>query len=149
MQKVFARFEQFLFKIKEYCSISKFSIRSWAKKVSALLRRKQIMKVFIGGMIAKSLDNYRLEIRDNPETIAKCESLCSMFISVGESLHNIGSQSNLFRLFLRRNYHWLSLSGETSVDSKRNLIGSSMVLSKNPFRRKKKIDLNCLISWDG
>ena len=146
MQKVFARFEQFLFKIKEYCSISKFSIRSWAKKVSALLRRKQIMKVFIGGMIAKSLDNYRLEIRDNPETIAKCESLCSMFISVGESLHNIGSQSNLFRLFLRRP---LSLSGETSVDSKRNLISSSMVLSKNPFRRKKKIDLNCLISWDG
>lgn len=146
MQKVFARFEQFLFKIKEYCSISKFSIRSWAKKVSALLRKKQIMKVFIGGMIAKSLENYRLEIRDNPETIAKCESLCSMFISVGESLHNIGSQSNLFRLFLRRP---LSLSGETSVDSKRNLIGSSMVLSKNPFRRKKKIDLNCLISWDG
>lgn len=146
MQKVFARFEQFLFKIKEYCSISKFSIRSWAKKVSALLRKKQIMKVFIGGMIAKSLDNYRLEIRDNPETIAKCESLCSMFISVGESLHNIGSQSNLFRLFLRRP---LSLSGETSVDSKRNLISSSMVLSKNPFRRKKKIDLNCLISWDG
>lgn len=143
MQKVFARFEQFLFKIKEYCSISKFSIRSWAKKVSALLRKKQIMKVFIGGMIAKSLENYRLEIRDNPETIAKCESLCSMFISVGESLHNIGSQSNLFRLFLRRP---LSLSGETSVDSKRNLIGSSMVLSKNPFRRKKKIDLNCLIS---
>lgn len=143
MQKVFARFEQFLFKIKEYCSISKFSIRSWAKKVSALLRKKQIMKVFIGGMIAKSLDNYRLEIRDNPETIAKCESLCSMFISVGESLHNIGSQSNLFRLFLRRP---LSLSGETSVDSKRNLISSSMVLSKNPFRRKKKIDLNCLIS---
>lgn len=135
MQKVFARFEQFLFKIKEYCSISKFSIRSWAKKVSALLRKKQIMKVFIGGMIAKSLDNYRLEIRDNPETIAKCESLCSMFISVGESLHNIGSQSNLFRLFLRRP---LSLSGETSVDSKRNLISSSMVLSKNPFRRKKK-----------
>ena len=146
MQKVFARFEQFLFKIKEYCSISKFSIRSWAKKVSALLRKKQIMKVFIGGMIAKSLENYRLEIRDNPETIAKCESLCSMFISVGESLHNIGSQSNLFRLFLRRP---LSLSGETSVHSKRNLIGSSMVLSKNPFRRKKKIDLNCLISWDG
>lgn len=146
MQKVFARFEQFLFKIKEYCSISKFSIRSWAKKVSALLRKKQIMKVFIGGMIAKSLENYRLEIRDNPETIAKCESLCSMFISVGESLHNIGSQSNLFRLFLRRP---LSLSGETSVDSKRNLISSSMVLSKNPFRRKKKIDLNCLISWDG
>lgn len=146
MQKVFARFEQFLFKIKEYCSISKFSIRSWAKKVSALLRKKQIMKVFIGGMIAKSLDNYRLEIRDNPETIAKCESLCSMFISVGESLHNIGSQSNLFRLFLRRP---LSLSGKTSVDSKRNLISSSMVLSKNPFRRKKKIDLNCLISWDG
>lgn len=146
MQKVFARFEQFLFKIKEYCSISKFSIRSWAKKVSALLRKKQIMKVFIGGMIAKSLDNYRLEIRDNPETIAKCESLCSMFISVGESLHNTGSQSNLFRLFLRRP---LSLSGETSVDSKRNLISSSMVLSKNPFRRKKKIDLNCLISWDG
>lgn len=146
MQKVFARFEQFLFKIKEYCSISKCSIRSWAKKVSALLRKKQIMKVFIGGMIAKSLDNYRLEIRDNPETIAKCESLCSMFISVGESLHNIGSQSNLFRLFLRRP---LSLSGETSVDSKRNLISSSMVLSKNPFRRKKKIDLNCLISWDG
>lgn len=146
MQKVFARFEQFLFKIKEYCSISKFSIRSWAKKVSALLRKKQIMKVFIGGMIAKSLDNYRLEIRDNPETIEKCESLCSMFISVGESLHNIGSQSNLFRLFLRRP---LSLSGETSVDSKRNLISSSMVLSKNPFRRKKKIDLNCLISWDG
>lgn len=143
MQKVFARFEQFLFKIKEYCSISKFSIRSWAKKVSALLRKKQIMKVFIGGMIAKSLENYRLEIRDNPETIAKCESLCSMFISVGESLHNIGSQSNLFRLFLRRP---LSLSGETSVDSKRNLIGSLMVLSKNPFRRKKKIDLNCLIS---
>lgn len=143
MQKVFARFEQFLFKIKEYCSISKFSIRSWAKKVSALLRKKQIMKVFIGGMIAKSLENYRLEIRDNPETIAKCESLCSMFISVGESLHNIGSQSNLFRLFLRRP---LSLSGETSVDSKRNLIGSSVVLSKNPFRRKKKIDLNCLIS---
>ena len=143
MQKVFARFEQFLFKIKEYCSISKFSIRSWAKKVSALLRKKQIMKVFIGGMIAKSLDNYRLEIRDNPETIEKCESLCSMFISVGESLHNIGSQSNLFRLFLRRP---LSLSGETSVDSKRNLISSSMVLSKNPFRRKKKIDLNCLIS---
>ena len=143
MQKVFARFEQFLFKIKEYCSISKCSIRSWAKKVSALLRKKQIMKVFIGGMIAKSLDNYRLEIRDNPETIAKCESLCSMFISVGESLHNIGSQSNLFRLFLRRP---LSLSGETSVDSKRNLISSSMVLSKNPFRRKKKIDLNCLIS---
>lgn len=143
MQKVFARFEQFLFKIKEYCSISKFSISSWAKKVSALLRKKQIMKVFIGGMIAKSLENYRLEIRDNPETIAKCESLCSMFISVGESLHNIGSQSNLFRLFLRRP---LSLSGETSVDSKRNLIGSSMVLSKNPFRRKKKIDLNCLIS---
>lgn len=143
MQKVFARFEQFLFKIKEYCSISKFSIRSWAKKVSALLRKKQIMKVFIGGMIAKSLENYRLEIRDNPETIAKCESLCSMFISVGESLHNIGSQSNLFRLFLRRP---LSLSGETSVHSKRNLIGSSMVLSKNPFRRKKKIDLNCLIS---
>lgn len=143
MQKVFARFEQFLFKIKEYCSISKFSISSWAKKVSALLRKKQIMKVFIGGMIAKSLDNYRLEIRDNPETIAKCESLCSMFISVGESLHNIGSQSNLFRLFLRRP---LSLSGETSVDSKRNLISSSMVLSKNPFRRKKKIDLNCLIS---
>lgn len=143
MQKVFARFEQFLFKIKEYCSISKFSIRSWAKKVSALLRKKQIMKVFIGGMIAKSLENYRLEIRDNPETIAECESLCSMFISVGESLHNIGSQSNLFRLFLRRP---LSLSGETSVDSKRNLIGSSMVLSKNPFRRKKKIDLNCLIS---
>lgn len=143
MQKVFARFEQFLFKIKEYCSISKFSIRSWAKKVSALLRKKQIMKVFIGGMIAKSLDNYRLEIRDNPETIAKCESLCSMFISVGESLHNTGSQSNLFRLFLRRP---LSLSGETSVDSKRNLISSSMVLSKNPFRRKKKIDLNCLIS---
>lgn len=143
MQKVFARFEQFLFKIKEYCSISKFSIRSWAKKVSALLRKKQIMKVFIGGMIAKSLENYRLEIRDNPETIAKCESLCSMFISVGESLHNIGSQSNLFRLFLRRP---LSLSGETSVDSKRNLISSSMVLSKNPFRRKKKIDLNCLIS---
>lgn len=135
MQKVFARFEQFLFKIKEYCSISKFSISSWAKKVSALLRKKQIMKVFIGGMIAKSLDNYRLEIRDNPETIAKCESLCSMFISVGESLHNIGSQSNLFRLFLRRP---LSLSGETSVDSKRNLISSSMVLSKNPFRRKKK-----------
>lgn len=101
------------------------------------------MKVFIGGMIAKSLENYRLEIRDNPETIAKCESLCSMFISVGESLHNIGSQSNLFRLFLRRP---LSLSGETSVDSQRNLIGSSMVLSKNPFRRKKKIDLNCLIS---
>lgn len=146
MQKVFARFEQFLFKIKEYCPISKFSIRSWAKKVSALLRKKQIMKVFIGGMIAKSLENYRLEIRDNPETIAKCESLCSMFISVGESLHNIGSQSNLFRLFLRRP---LSLSSETSVDSKRNLIGSSMVLSKNPFRRKKKIDLNCLISWDG
>lgn len=146
MQKVFARFEQFLFKIKEYCSISKFSIRSWAKKVSAPLRKKQIMKVFIGGMIAKSLENYRLEIRDNPETIAKCESLCSMFISVGESLHNIGSQSNLFRLFLRRP---LSLSGETSVDSKRNLISSSMVLSKNPFRRKKKIDLNCLISWDG
>lgn len=146
MQKVFARFEQFLFKIKEYCSISKFSIRSWAKKVSGLLRKKQIMKVFIGGMIAKSLENYRLEIRDNPETIAKCESLCSMFISVGESLHNIGSQSNLFRLFLRRP---LSLSGETSVDSKRNLISSSMVLSKNPFRRKKKIDLNCLISWDG
>lgn len=146
MQKVFARFEQFLFKIKEYCSISKFSISSWAKKVSALLRKKQIMKVFIGGMIAKSLENYRLEIRDNPETIAKCESLCSMFISVGESLHNIGSQSNLFRLFLRRP---LSLSGETSVDSKRNLISSSMVLSKNPFRRKKKIDLNCLISWDG
>lgn len=146
MQKIFARFEQFLFKIKEYCSISKFSIRSWAKKVSALLRKKQIMKVFIGGMIAKSLENYRLEIRDNPETIAKCESLCSMFISVGESLHNIGSQSNLFRLFLRRP---LSLSGETSVDSKRNLISSSMVLSKNPFRRKKKIDLNCLISWDG
>lgn len=146
MQKVFARFEQFLFKIKEYCSISKFPISSWAKKVSALLRKKQIMKVFIGGMIAKSLDNYRLEIRDNPETIAKCESLCSMFISVGESLHNIGSQSNLFRLFLRRP---LSLSGETSVDSKRNLISSSMVLSKNPFRRKKKIDLNCLISWDG
>ena len=143
MQKVFARFEQFLFKIKEYCSISKFSISSWAKKVSALLRKKQIMKVFIGGMIAKSLENYRLEIRDNPETIAKCESLCSMFISVGESLHNIGSQSNLFRLFLRRP---LSLSGETSVDSKRNLISSSMVLSKNPFRRKKKIDLNCLIS---
>lgn len=143
MQKVFARFEQFLFKIKEYCSISKFPISSWAKKVSALLRKKQIMKVFIGGMIAKSLDNYRLEIRDNPETIAKCESLCSMFISVGESLHNIGSQSNLFRLFLRRP---LSLSGETSVDSKRNLISSSMVLSKNPFRRKKKIDLNCLIS---
>ena len=143
MQKVFARFEQFLFKIKEYCSISKFSIRSWAKKVSALLRKKQIMKVFIGGMIAKSLDNYRLEIRDNPETKAKCESLCSMFISIGESLHNIGSQSNLFRLFLRRP---LSLSGETSVDSKRNLISSSMVLSKNPFRRKKKIDLNCLIS---
>ena len=143
MQKVFARFEQFLFKIKEYCSISKFSIRSWAKKVSGLLRKKQIMKVFIGGMIAKSLENYRLEIRDNPETIAKCESLCSMFISVGESLHNIGSQSNLFRLFLRRP---LSLSGETSVDSKRNLISSSMVLSKNPFRRKKKIDLNCLIS---
>ena len=143
MQKVFARFEQFLFKIKEYCSISKFSIRSWAKKVSALLRKKQIMKVFIGGMIAKSLENYRLEIRDNPETIAKCESLCSMFISVGESLHNIGSQSNLFRLFLRRP---LSLSGETSVDSKRNLISSSMVLSKNPFRRKKEIDLNCLIS---
>lgn len=143
MQKVFARFEQFLFKIKEYCSISKFPISSWAKKVSALLRKKQIMKVFIGGMIAKSLDNYRLEIRDNPETIAKCESLCSMFISVGESLHNIGSQSNLYRLFLRRP---LSLSGETSVDSKRNLIGSSMVLSKNPFRRKKKIDLNCLIS---
>lgn len=143
MEKVFARFEQFLFKIKEYCSISKFSIRSWAKKVSALLRKKQIMKVFIGGMIAKSLENYRLEIRDNPETIAKCESLCSMFISVGESLHNIGSQSNLFRLFLRRP---LSLSGETSVDSKRNLISSSMVLSKNPFRRKKKIDLNCLIS---
>lgn len=143
MQKVFARFEQFLFKIKEYCSISKFSIRSWAKKVSAPLRKKQIMKVFIGGMIAKSLENYRLEIRDNPETIAKCESLCSMFISVGESLHNIGSQSNLFRLFLRRP---LSLSGETSVDSKRNLISSSMVLSKNPFRRKKKIDLNCLIS---
>ena len=143
MQKIFARFEQFLFKIKEYCSISKFSIRSWAKKVSALLRKKQIMKVFIGGMIAKSLDNYRLEIRDNPETIAKCESLCSMFISVGESLHNIGSQSNLFRLFLRRP---LSLSGKTSVDSKRNLISSSMVLSKNPFRRKKKIDLNCLIS---
>lgn len=143
MQKVFARFEQFLFKIKEYCSISKFSIRSWAKKVSALLRKKQIMYVFIGGMIAKSLENYRLEIRDNPETIAKCESLCSMFISVGESLHNIGSQSNLFRLFLRRP---LSLSGETSVDSKRNLISSSMVLSKNPFRRKKKIDLNCLIS---
>ena len=143
MQKVFARFEQFLFKIKEYCPISKFSIRSWAKKVSALLRKKQIMKVFIGGMIAKSLENYRLEIRDNPETIAKCESLCSMFISVGESLHNIGSQSNLFRLFLRRP---LSLSGETSVDSQRNLIGSSMVLSKNPFRRKKKIDLNCLIS---
>ena len=143
MEKVFARFEQFLFKIKEYCSISKFSIRSWAKKVSTLLRKKQIMKVFIGGMIAKSLDNYRLEIRDNPETIAKCESLCSMFISVGESLHNIGSQSNLFRLFLRRP---LSLSGETSVDSKRNLISSSMVLSKNPFRRKKKIDLNCLIS---
>lgn len=146
MQKVFARFEQFLFKIKEYCSISKFPISSWAKKVSALLRKKQIMKVFIGGMIAKSLENYRLEIRDNPETIAKCESLCSMFISVGESLHNIGSQSNLFRLFLRRP---LSLSGETSVDSKRNLISSSMVLSKNPFRRKKKIDLNCLISWDG
>lgn len=143
MQKVFARFEQFLFKIKEYCSISKFSISSWAKKVSALLRKKQIMKVFIGGMIAKSLENYRLEIRDNPETIAKCESLCSMFISVGESLHNIGSQSNLFRLFLRRP---LSLSGETSVDSKRNLISSSMVLSKNPFRRKKEIDLNCLIS---
>lgn len=143
MQKVFARFEQFLFKIKEYCSISKFPISSWAKKVSALLRKKQIMKVFIGGMIAKSLDNYRLEIRDNPETIEKCESLCSMFISVGESLHNIGSQSNLFRLFLRRP---LSLSGETSVDSKRNLISSSMVLSKNPFRRKKKIDLNCLIS---
>lgn len=143
MQKVFERFEQFLFKIKEYCSISKFSIRSWAKKVSALLRKKQIMKVFIGGMIAKSLENYRLEIRDNPETIAKCESLCSMFISVGESLHNIGGQSNLFRLFLRRP---LSLSGETSVDSKRNLIGSLMVLSKNPFRRKKKIDLNCLIS---
>lgn len=143
MQKVFARFEQFLFKIKEYCSISKFPISSWAKKVSALLRKKQIMKVFIGGMIAKSLENYRLEIRDNPETIAKCESLCSMFISVGESLHNIGSQSNLFRLFLRRP---LSLSGETSVDSKRNLISSSMVLSKNPFRRKKKIDLNCLIS---
>lgn len=143
MEKVFARFEQFLFKIKEYCSISKFSIRSWAKKVSTLLRKKQIMKVFIGGMIAKSLENYRLEIRDNPETIAKCESLCSMFISVGESLHNIGSQSNLFRLFLRRP---LSLSGETSVDSKRNLISSSMVLSKNPFRRKKKIDLNCLIS---
>lgn len=130
MQKVFARFEQFLFKIKEYCSISKFPISSWAKKVSALLRKKQIMKVFIGGMIAKSLENYRLEIRDNPETIAKCESLCSMFISVGESLHNIGSQSNLFRLFLRRP---LSLSGETSVDSKRNLISSSMVLSKNPF----------------
>lgn len=129
------RFEQFLFKIKEYCSISKFPISSWAKKVSALLRKKQIMKVFIGGMIAKSLENYRLEIRDNPETIAKCESLCSMFISVGESLHNIGSQSNLFRLFLRRP---LSLSGETSVDSKRNLISSSMVLSKNPFRRKKK-----------
>lgn len=146
MQKVFARFEQFLFKIKEYCSISKFPISSWAKKVSALLRKKQIMKVFIGGMIAKSLENYRLEIRDNPETIAKCESLCSMFISVGESLHNIGSQSNLYRLFLRRP---LSLSGETSVDSKRNLISSSMVLSKNPFRRKKKIDLNCLISWDG
>lgn len=146
MQKVFARFEQFLFKIKEYCSISKFPISSWAKKVSALLRKKQIMKVFIGGMIAKSLDHYRLEIRDNPETIEKCESLCSMFISVGESLHNIGSQSNLFRLFLRRP---LSLSGETSVDSKRNLISSSMVLSKNPFRRKKKIDLNCLISWDG
>lgn len=143
MQKVFARFEQFLFKIKEYCSISKFPISSWAKKVSALLRKKQIMKVFIGGMIAKSLENYRLEIRDNPETIAKCESLCSMFISVGESLHNIGSQSNLFRLFLRRP---LSLSGETSVDSKRNLISSSMVLSKNPFRRKKKIGLNCLIS---
>ena len=143
MQKVFARFEQFLFKIKEYCSISKFPISSWAKKVSGLLRKKQIMKVFIGGMIAKSLENYRLEIRDNPETIAKCESLCSMFISVGESLHNIGSQSNLFRLFLRRP---LSLSGETSVDSKRNLISSSMVLSKNPFRRKKKIDLNCLIS---
>lgn len=143
MQKVFARFEQFLFKIKEYCSISKFPISSWAKKVSALLRKKQIMKVFIGGMIAKSLENYRLEIRDNPETIAKCESLCSMFISVGESLHNIGSQSNLYRLFLRRP---LSLSGETSVDSKRNLISSSMVLSKNPFRRKKKIDLNCLIS---
>ena len=143
MQKVFARFEQFLFKIKEYCSISKFPISSWAKKVSALLRKKQMMKVFIGGMIAKSLDNYRLEIRDNPETIAKCESLCSMFISVGESLHNIGSQSNLYRLFLRRP---LSLSGETSVDSKRNLISSSMVLSKNPFRRKKKIDLNCLIS---
>ena len=143
MQKVFVRFEQFLFKIKEYCSISKFPISSWAKKVSALLRKKQIMKVFIGGMIAKSLENYRLEIRDNPETIAKCESLCSMFISVGESLHNIGSQSNLFRLFLRRP---LSLSGETSVDSKRNLISSSMVLSKNPFRRKKKIDLNCLIS---
>lgn len=135
MQKVFARFEQFLFKIKEYCSISKFPISSWAKKVSALLRKKQIMKVFIGGMIAKSLENYRLEIRENPETIAKCESLCSMFISVGESLHNIGSQSNLFRLFLRRP---LSLSGETSVDSKRNLISSSMVLSKNPFRRKKK-----------
>lgn len=146
MQKVFARFEQFLFKIKEYCSISKFPISSWAKKVSALLRKKQIMKVFIGGMIAKSLENYRLEIRDNPETIAKSESLCSMFISVGESLHNIGSQSNLYRLFLRRP---LSLSGETSVDSKRNLISSSMVLSKNPFRRKKKIDLNCLISWDG
>lgn len=143
MQKVFVRFEQFLFKIKEYCSISKSPISSWAKKVSALLRKKQIMKVFIGGMIAKSLENYRLEIRDNPETIAKCESLCSMFISVGESLHNIGSQSNLFRLFLRRP---LSLSGETSVDSKRNLISSSMVLSKNPFRRKKKIDLNCLIS---
>ena len=143
MQKVFARFEQFLFKIKEYCLISKFPISSWAKKVSALLRKKQIMKVFIGGMIAKSLENYRLEIRDNPETIAKCESLCPMFISVGESLHNIGSQSNLFRLFLRRP---LSLSGETSVDSKRNLISSSMVLSKNPFRRKKKIDLNCLIS---
>ena len=143
MQKVFARFEQFLFKIKEYCSISKFPISSWAKKVSGLLRKKQIMKVFIGGMIAKSLENYRLEIRDNPETIAKCESLCSMFISVGESLHNIGSQSNLYRLFLRRP---LSLSGETSVDSKRNLISSSMVLSKNPFRRKKKIDLNCLIS---
>ena len=143
MQKVFARFEQFLFKIKEYCSMSKFPISSWAKKVSALLRKKQIMKVFIGGMIAKSLENYRLKIRDNPETIAKCESLCSMFISVGESLHNIGSQSNLFRLFLRRP---LSLSGETSVDSKRNLISSSMVLSKNPFRRKKKIDLNCLIS---
>ena len=143
MQKVFARFEQFLFKIKEYCSISKFPISSWAKKVSALLRKKQIMKVFIGGMIAKSLENYRLEIRDNPETIAKSESLCSMFISVGESLHNIGSQSNLYRLFLRRP---LSLSGETSVDSKRNLISSSMVLSKNPFRRKKKIDLNCLIS---